>query len=285
MFGLEGNCKDMGNFRGHALPGAFFIIMGIWWTTKCVLKYACKKHKQTSYLGAKALFYRIEILEGIILVGMALTGMLGEQFFLGGPHLTLYDYKEGQWIELLRWHHFTMYFFFGLLGVTNILCFTVSSLPVSLTKLMLSNALFVEAFIFYNHTHGREMLDIFVHQLLVLAIFLAGLLAFMELLIRTDITVELLRTSFVFLQGSWLWQIGFVLYPPSGGPAWDLVDHDNIMFLTMCFCWHYALTFIIIGVLYAFVTWLVKSRLKRFCPSEVGLLKNADREQESEEEM
>ncbi|XP_057358118.1 transmembrane protein 45A isoform X2 [Manis pentadactyla] len=204
----------MGNFRGHALPGAFFIIMGIWWTTKCVLKYACKKHKQTSYLGAKALFCRIEILEGIILVGMALT-----------------------------------------------------------------------AFIFYNHTHGREMLDIFVHQLLVLAIFLAGLIAFMELLIRTNITVELLRTSFVFLQGSWFWQIGFVLYPPSGGPAWDSVDHDNIMFLTMCFCWHYALTFIIIGVLYAFVTWLVKSRLKRFCPSEVGLLKSADREQESEEEM
>ena len=50
-------------------------------------------------------------------------------------------------------------------------------------------------------------------------------------------------------------QIGFVLYPPSGGPAWDLVDHDNVMFLTICFCWHYAIAIIIIGANYAFVTW------------------------------
>ncbi|KAF5923913.1 hypothetical protein HPG69_010342 [Diceros bicornis minor] len=307
----------MGSFRGHALPGTFFFITGIWWTVKCLLKYACKKHKRTSYLGSKALFQRIEILEGIILVCMALTdwtkqqanppasscflgqvtervaksvmcssaGMLGEQFVLEGPHLALYDHKEGQWVQLLSWHHFTMYFFFGLLGVMNILCFTITSLPTSLTKLMLSNAFFVEVFVLYNHTHGREMLDIFVHQLLVLVAFVAGLVAFLELFIRTNVTVELLRTSFVLLQGSWFWQIGFVLYPPSGGPAWDAMDHGNIMFLTVCFCWHYALTFIIIGVIYAVVTWLVKSRLQRFCPSEVGLLKNAEREQESEEEM
>ncbi|CAD7670888.1 unnamed protein product [Nyctereutes procyonoides] len=246
----------MGSFKGHALPGTFFIIMGIWWTVKCILKYACKKHKRTSYLGSKALFQRIEIFEGLVIIGMAITGMIGEQFIPGGPHLALYNYKEGQWVELLNWHHFTMYFFFGLLGVANILCFIISSLPTSLTKLMLSNALFVEAFIMYNHTHGREMLDIFVHQLLVLAVFVTGLIAFLELFIRTSITVELLRTSFILLQGSWFWQIGFVLYPPSGGPAWDTMDHNNVMFLTICFCWHYALNMVVVGMIYAFVTWL-----------------------------
>ncbi|XP_036303443.1 transmembrane protein 45A isoform X2 [Pipistrellus kuhlii] len=275
----------MGSFKGHALPGTFFIIMGIWWTLKCILKYVCRKHKRTFYFGSKAVFYRIDIVEGIIIIGMAVIGMLGEQFIVGGPHLSLYNYKEGRWVQLLGWHHTTMYFFFGLLGVMSILCATIRSLPSSLSKLMMSNALFVEAFIFYNHTHGREILDIFVHQLLVLVIFLAGLAAFMELFLRANLTVELLRTSFILLQGSWFWQIGFVLYPPSGGPAWDLLDHDNIMFLTICFCWHYAFTFIIIGALYAFVIWLVKTRLNRTCPSEVGLLKNVEREQESEEEM
>lgn len=77
--------------------------------------------------------------------------MLGEQFIPGGPHLTLYDYKEGQWVQLLGWHHFTMYFFFGLLGVTNILCSTIRSLPASFTKLMLANALFVEGKYEYFH--------------------------------------------------------------------------------------------------------------------------------------
>ncbi|XP_017914850.1 PREDICTED: transmembrane protein 45A isoform X3 [Capra hircus] len=185
----------MGNFKGHALPGSCFFILGIWWTIKCILKYAFKKQKRTSYLDSKALFRRIEILEGIVLVGMALT-----------------------------------------------------------------------AFVFYNHIHGREMLDIFVHKLLVLVIFSTGLVAFLELFIQANITVELLRTSLFLLHGSWFWQIGFVLYPPSGGPAWDLVDHDNVMFLSICFCWHYATAIIIVGAIYAFVTWLTSGpHLLRGC--------------------
>ncbi|XP_055965383.1 transmembrane protein 45A [Sorex fumeus] len=276
----------MGSFRGHALPGTFFFVMGIWWSTKNILKYICKRQKRTSYFHSKALFHRIEFVEGITIVVMAVTGMLGEQFTPEGPHLSLYNYKEGHWVELLGWHHSTMYFFFGLLGVAKILCFTFSSLPSSLPKLMLSNGLFVEAFIFYNHTHGREMLDIFVHQLLVLIIFLTALITFLEFFSRSHtLILELLWSSFIILQGSWFWQIGFVLYPPSGGPSWDQTDHDNIMFLTICFCWHYALSIIIVAVNYAFVSWLVKTRLKRFCPPEVGLLKNTEREPESEEEM
>ncbi|XP_006143623.1 transmembrane protein 45A isoform X1 [Tupaia chinensis] len=273
----------MGSFRGHALPGIFFFIMGIWWSIKIILKYNCKKQKRTFYLGSKALFHRIEILEGIIVLGMALTGIFGEQFTSGGPSMILYN--EDHWNSLMSWHHCTMYFFFGFMGVTNILCFTISSLPTSLPKLMLSNALFVEGLIFYNHTHGRDMLDIFVHQLLVLVIVLTGLVAFLEFLLRSNVLLELLRASLILLQGSWFWQIAFVLYPLGGHPSWDLLDHDNVFFLTICFCWHYAVNLVIIGVIYAFTTWLVKSRLKRLCPSDVGLLKNAEREQESEDEM
>ena len=64
----------MGDFKGHALPGFFLITLGIWWTTKCVLKYAFKKQKRTSYYDSKALFCRIDLLEGIVLAGMALIG-------------------------------------------------------------------------------------------------------------------------------------------------------------------------------------------------------------------
>ncbi|KAM6224709.1 transmembrane protein 45A [Rhynchocyon petersi] len=274
----------MGSFRGHALPGSFFCFMSLWWCTKYSLKYACKKYKRTCYLGSKALFHQLEILEGIIIICMALIGMTGEQFSSGGPYLTLYDYKEGQWNQLMAWHHCTMYFFFGLVGVTGVLCYTNRSLPVALIKLMLSNAFFVEGFIFYNHTHGRNMLDIFVHQILILIVTLTGLIVFINFM-RNNILLELLQTSVIMLQGTWFWQIAFVLYPPNGGPAWESMDHDNIVFLSMCFCWHYALSLVIIGLNHAFVTWLVKSKLKRFCSSEVGLLKSADREQESEEEM
>ncbi|KAM5281147.1 transmembrane protein 45A-like [Ctenodactylus gundi] len=272
-----------GDFSGHALPGTFFFVMGVWWSTKSMLKYVCKKQKKTFYLHSKALFRRAEILEGIALLFMVLLGMAGSLFLPGAPFLTLY--KEGHWNQLMAWHHFTMYFFFGLLGVTYILCFTIGSLPFSLIKLMLSNALFVESFVFQIHTHGREMLDIFIHQLLVLASFLAGVVAFMEFLIHNNVLLELLRSSLMLLQGSWFWQIGFVLYPPSGVPKWDLADHDSCMFLAICFCWHYALAYIILGMNYALATWFVKSRCKKLCPSQVKLLKNAEEEQTSEEDM
>ncbi|XP_004706429.1 transmembrane protein 45A [Echinops telfairi] len=274
----------MGSFIGHALPGSFFYFMGLWWSTKYILKYDCKKYKRSCYFNSKSSFYRLELLEGIIIISMALIGITAEQFFPGGPYLTLYDYKEGHWKQLKMWHHCTMYFFFGLVGVTNILCHIYRSLPGSLPKLMLSNAFFVEALIFHNHTHGQDMLDIYVHQLLLLVILVTGVLIFIDFM-RSNIIFALLHTSFLLFQGSWFWQIGFVLYPLNGGPAWESTDHNNMMFLTICFCWHYAVSLTVIGLNFAFVTWLVKSKLKRFCPTEVELLKNTEQEQESEEEM
>lgn len=42
-----------------------------------------------------------------------------------------------------------------------------------------------------------------------------------------------------------LFQIGFVLYPLKG-PQWDLTLHDNVMFVTMCFCWHVAIAMLLV---------------------------------------
>ncbi|TNN51121.1 Transmembrane protein 45B [Liparis tanakae] len=41
-------------------------------------------------------------------------------------------------------------------------------------------------------------------------------------------------------------QIGFVLFPPSG-PLWDLTLHSNLMFITMCFCWHLAVALLLVA--------------------------------------
>ena len=65
------------------------------------------------------------------------------------------------------------------------------------------------AFIFYNHTHGREMIDVFVHQLLVFTTILAGLVTFMEFLTKNNVLLEILRSSLVILQGTWFWQVSW----------------------------------------------------------------------------
>lgn len=52
-------------------------------------------------------------------------------------------------------------------------------------------------------------------------------------------------------------QIGFVLFPPFGSPQWDQEDHANLMFITMCFCWHYLAALCVVGINYALVHWYV----------------------------
>ena len=57
------------------------------------------------------------------------------------------------------------------------------------------------------HLHGRTMLDVHVHQLLLYAVFGQALVAFMEVFHRGNIILELLRCTLTILQGSWFWQV------------------------------------------------------------------------------
>ncbi|MBZ3876077.1 Leukemia NUP98 fusion partner 1 [Sciurus carolinensis] len=93
-------------------------------------------------------------------------GIIGVRFFAGGPHLIIQ--KESLWSRLLRWHHFNLYFFFGLLGVANILCSTISSLPVSLTKLMMSNAFLMEVSLWASCGYANIVHSLYIIQILIL---------------------------------------------------------------------------------------------------------------------
>ncbi|XP_040606575.1 transmembrane protein 45A-like isoform X2 [Mesocricetus auratus] len=246
--------KVIGDFPGHFLPGVLFFIIALWWIIKNILKHVCEQQKRSSFLLTKEFFIRAEIMEGIVIVGMAIVGITGLYLMLGKRN-QLPD-KESQLVLVLHWHHLAIYFFFAMLGGTKILCFTIRSLPVSLVKLMLSNALFVD-----------------------------GLVAFLELFTKNNLILKLLRSSLTMLHGLWFLQVAFVLYPKNRDHAWDLSDHSNVMFLASCFCFYYALTYFIIGINYALITWLVKWRLSKLCTSETQLLKSPEQQEESENEM
>ncbi|XP_053166176.1 transmembrane protein 45A isoform X2 [Hemicordylus capensis] len=275
----------MASFKGHALPGFFFLFFGLWWSVKYPLKYFCRRKKHTSSVRSKAGFQRLEFSEAVIKMAFALIGMTAEQFVPEGPHLKLYNYEKKQWDHLRNWQHSTMYFFFALSGLVDIVAYSTKALPVALDRMVLSLAVFVEGLVFYYHIHGRTMLDFHVHQLLLVAIYGGAVCLFIEVFFRGILVLEMLRTSLCLLQGSWFWQIGFVLYPPSGSSEWNQTDHNNVMFLTMCFCWHYAFALLIIAMNYTIVNWVVRSKMKRAPTVEIGLLKTSERDQESEDEI
>ncbi|XP_029004789.1 transmembrane protein 45A [Betta splendens] len=275
----------MGSFKGHVLPGCFFFIAGIWWTGKHSLWHATRRNKSvgSTRLASRASQRRLETAESAVIVFFSLVGMLAEQFAAGGPRLHLYDFAEKHWEQLHNWQHATMYLFFGLAGMVSLVIHATETAPLALDRLMLALAFFNEGFLFLYHLHGRNMLDIHVHQLLLYAVFGGALVSFLEIFHRGNIVLELLRCALTLLQGSWFWQIGFVLYPPRG-PDWDLMDHNNAMFVTMCYSWHLAFAMLVVGVLYCTVSCVVRSRLKRTPPMEMGLLKPRERDPESEDE-
>lgn len=70
-------------------------------------------------------------------------GILAEQFVPDGPHLSLYSAEDQSWVKLGNWQYTTMYFFFGLSGIMEVLSYRLK-LPLGLDRLLLSVALFIE---------------------------------------------------------------------------------------------------------------------------------------------
>lgn len=62
-------------------------------------------------------------------------------------------------------------------------------------------------FLFLYHLHGRTMLDVHVHQLLLYAVFGSAAVAFLEVFHRGNMLMEMLRCTLTMLQGSWFWQV------------------------------------------------------------------------------
>ncbi|XP_062054448.1 transmembrane protein 45B [Lepus europaeus] len=247
----------MANFKGHALPGSFFLIVGLWWSVKFPLKYFHQKGKKSRL----SLHYqRLEIIEAAVRTLFSVIGILAEQFVPDGPHLHLYN--EKQWVKLMNWQHSTMYLFFAVSGIIDMLTYLVTHIPLGVDRLAMAVSVFTEGFLFYYHVHNRPPLDRHIHSLLLVALFGGSVSVFLEVIFRDNIVLELFRTSLVLLQGTWFWQIGFVLFPPFGTPEWDQQEDTNLMFITMCFCWHYLAALCIVAANYSLVYWFL-TRLKR----------------------
>lgn len=61
-----------------------------------------------------------------------------------GPHAHLFNTKEDSWVKLMNWQHSTMYLFFGIYGMVLLVTTATDLVPVAVSRLALSIALFVE---------------------------------------------------------------------------------------------------------------------------------------------
>ncbi|KAJ3590807.1 hypothetical protein NHX12_008755 [Muraenolepis orangiensis] len=265
----------MANFGGHAIPGTFFLLYGLWLAVKYTLRHHWRKGQTAKRAAAPAFLKKMEYVEGGVEMFAAFVGMMVEQFVVDGPHAHLYDHSTESWVKLMNWQHSTMYLFFGIAGLANVVANVTRTTHHGVDRLTLSVALFVEGFLFYYHLHSRPPLDAHVHTLLLVPVFAGSANAMLQVFVNDHLLLELFLAGLFFLQGSWFYQIGCVLYPLSG-PVWDLQLHDNVMFTTMCFCWHLAIAMLVICVTMLLVSWIVKRASGGSVDVEIGMRSTAN---------
>jgi hypothetical protein len=228
----------MGTFGGHALPGSFFLIFSVWWTYNIFRRYHISQIKGGLPFKASVTFpcmclcgkLKTWELEGAIKIFFTTVGFTLE---------IITAFKDGKFTYYGNGQHATMFFFFGLSGAFDIVVHHRIPMPKHIEYVAMTLAFVVEGLLFKFHLHGRDEMDVLLHTLLLYAVYGTIACCFLEMKFRHSAIVILARTYFVALQGSWFWQIGFVLYNPFNGFGdWDHEDHDQMMLITMMFAWH-----------------------------------------------
>ncbi|KXJ27546.1 Transmembrane protein 45B [Exaiptasia diaphana] len=164
----------MGSFRGHALPGSFYIVTSLWWLANV---------------------YRIHKLvpeNSWVLVGN------GDEFV--EKHLNNYA-------------HAAMYAVFMIWSVVETLQFyKITQLPTCSEHVFGSIALFVEGMLFFFHLEGRPKLDQLLHSILYIIVFMSALVMLLEAWMKNSFLLQVIRSSLFLLQGNWFLQIAHSLH-------------------------------------------------------------------------
>lgn len=161
-------------------------------------------------------------------------------FVFVGFSLEIYTgFSGGRFVNIGNGQHATMFFYFGFTGIMDILVYFKAPLPPDMDYVSMLMALMCEGLLFKFHLHGRTDLDVLLHTLLLYVIGAAIIALIVEIKYRHNILAALSRAYFLLLQGTWFWQVGWILYPPFESSArWDEEDHEQMMIATMMFAWH-----------------------------------------------
>ncbi|KAH9512179.1 hypothetical protein Btru_040985 [Bulinus truncatus] len=132
--------------------------------------------------------------------------------------------------------HASMYFFFLLSGIVDIVIHYGVHLPHGVDYVSMVLALTVEGLLFMSHVHGRSHLNVQFHTLLVYVIGITVVVIILEIKYRNSLMLALARSFLMMLQGSWFWAIGIILYG-RGSPnnVWDENSPESVIWSSIYF--------------------------------------------------
>ena len=248
----------MGTFLGHALPGIFYIGFSIWWTVQAFVRYFASRRGHVRYKSASMYpcqclcgRYKEWPLEGLLKIFFSSFGICMEIFT---------GFKNHKFVYYGNAQHATMFFFYGMTGVVDILLYLKLPLPKDLDYVVWLLAIFVEGLLFKNHVHGMDAMETLVHTLLIYSIAIMAVGFVLEMIWRENVLMSIFKSYFALVQGTWFWQVGFILYAPvSGGLAWSPDDENSLLLVTMVYTWHHAVDLFIILII-GFIVYMCQRR-------------------------
>jgi len=159
-------------------------------------------------------------------------------------------------------------------GLVDILMHHHAPLPQDIDYMVGCLAFVVEAVLFKFHLHGRTDMDVLIHTLLLYVVYVNIVVVGLEIRRRNSIVLALARAYSVFLQGTWFWQAGFLLYNPlPGAVPWREGDHEQMMVVTMMFTWHMAGVLVVMLCIGAVVAACETGRCRQTPVDELRLLR------------
>ncbi|KAK4469794.1 hypothetical protein MN116_007310 [Schistosoma mekongi] len=270
----------MGTFGGHALPGSFFILFGLWAIWHILEKFYRRKLYELNKSNEEVPEYTCRIsypierrnfsdddnnddadrggggggcsptccrccrksfpLDSLTKLMCCIIGITGEV-------ITGFS-QDWIFVHIGNAQHSTMFSLFGLSGAIELCIFYgILKIPLQTEYLFHGIALLGELFLFVFHLHQRSPLDVYLHLLLTSMIILCVLVSIAELLHPHEPIYGLMRSWTYLMQGTWFWQVGAILYPKTSWmPIWDQAAKQSIPAAANLFAYHMLGNFVVI---------------------------------------
>ncbi|KAL1787442.1 transmembrane epididymal protein 1A-like [Sigmodon hispidus] len=247
----------MGTLAGHLLPAIGFLVFAVYYSVltslallqeQRVLKHPVLPGK----LQGHRLFRQVSY-EALTKVVIPILGIFGEYFLpLGVNRLQMIDWKDPRrpFIFKDNWQHVTMFGFFILSGVVDIVSQShLARWGVKLERAAEALSFYVLVLLMLTHIENKSSLEIRVHLLLLIPSFLLALVLTVEVWDPNSPPFWLLKSWLALVLSSWMFQI-CEMYVPFTGQPWRAEDPMDHAFLTIFFCWHLGLAIAVLIIIY-----------------------------------
>lgn len=248
----------MGGFEGHLYPGLSFFLYGLYHALllskalicSCPVQYPSRHPwKKGRWAWLRQIHYTgfLKILSACIVVAQELHSIPGQLVLLSKI------YHQRNFMYRKQWQHLTLYMTFFLSGCLDVV--SQNLLPqrcATLEQGAQALGTFIYLPLMVSHMQDTEGVELQSHMLLTQSMFLLTLVVTIELWAPNDSLIWMMKAILYMIIGSWLMQIGFMLYKPISGYKWMDDDKNDIEFTATFFCWHVLFDAILMIWIYGF---------------------------------